>query len=373
MFADAKMNPFLERLQSIRKGKFKVYVGMSAGVGKTYRMLQEAHYLQQHGVKVTIGWVETHKRKETEALLVGLPVIPPHRVFYQGKSLEEMDLNAILQQQPEVVIVDELAHSNIPGSLHEKRYQDVLYLLDQGISVISAVNIQHIESLQTEVFKITGIEVKERIPDRILSRAEEVVNIDLTAEDLISRLKEGKIYGPDKIEQALQNFFRPANILQLRELALKQVASLVERKVESEIPTSHSFRLEKFMACINIEEKMAKNIIRKTARLANYYQSKWIVLYVETPKESPNRIPLNKQRHLIHNFNLATELGAELIRISDINVPDAIVRTALENNVTTLCVGKPILSLYALPGAVWRLYQLLIRLKNQSIDLVILS
>src|SRR6266700_31364 len=231
---------FLDLIRKSRRGKFKIYIGMSAGVGKTFRMLQEAHTLLRNGVDVKIGYIETHSRKETHSLLDGLPVIPRRKLFYKGKELDEMDVQAILNLHPEVVIIDELAHSNIEGSKNEKRWQDVMDVLDAGINVISAVNIQHIESLNEEVKQITGIEVAERVPDNVLKQADEVVNIDLTADELVVRLREGKIYAPEKIERALKNFFQSDKILQLRELALKEVASQVERKIETELPRNLS-------------------------------------------------------------------------------------------------------------------------------------
>ncbi|MBA4155575.1 sensor protein KdpD, partial [Flavobacterium sp.] len=319
---------FLDLIQKSRRGKFKIYIGMSAGVGKTFRMLQEAHTLLKNGIDVKIGYIETHFRKETHELLDGLPIIPRRSIFYKGKNLEEMDVQAIINLRPEVVIVDELAHTNIEGSKNQKRWQDVLEILEAGINVISAVNIQHIESLNESVKQITGIDVQERIPDSVIGLADEVVNIDLTADELINRLKEGKIYKPEKIETALQNFFKSEHILQLRELALKEVASQVERKVENEIITrgNSSIRQEKLMACISSNDKTARKVIRKTARLANYYNAKWFVLYVETPKENPNKIALDKQRFLINNFKLATELGAEIIKIES----DSISKTIIE-------------------------------------------
>ena len=247
---------FLELIKKSRRGKFKIYIGMIAGVGKSYRMLQEAHDLLDNGVDVQIGYIETHKRAGTEALLEGLPIIPRKKIFYKGKELEEMDLEAILRIHPEIVIVDELAHTNVEGSANKKRWQDVIALLDAGINVISAVNIQHIESLNEEVQGISGIEVKERIPDSVLQEADEVVNIDLTAEELINRLKAGKIYKPEKIATALNNFFKTENILQLRELALKEVALRVEKKVENEVVISNfGVRHEKFLSCISSNEK----------------------------------------------------------------------------------------------------------------------
>jgi two-component system sensor histidine kinase KdpD len=199
---------FLDLIKNSRRGKFKIYIGMSAGVGKTYRMLQEAHSLLKNGIDVKIGYIETHNRSETVAMLEGLPLIPRRKLFYKGKELEELDVQAVISLRPEVVIIDELAHTNIEGSTHEKRWQDVMDILDAGINVISALNIQHIESLNEEVKEITGIEVKERVPDSVLAQADEVVNIDLTADELIARLKEGKIYHADKIETALKKVAR---------------------------------------------------------------------------------------------------------------------------------------------------------------------
>lgn len=364
---------FLDLIKKSRRGKFKVYIGMSAGVGKTFRMLQEAHALLRNGVDVKIGYVETHGRKETASLLEGLPVIPRRRLFYKGKELEEMDLQAILDQRPEIVVVDELAHTNIEGSKNAKRWQDVLDILEAGISVVSAVNIQHIESLNEDVRGITGVEVQERVPDSVLAQADEVVNIDLTSDELITRLKEGKIYTPDKVETALRNFFKAEHILQLRELALKEVASQVERKVESEIPRNAGLRIERFLACISSNENTARTVIRKTARLANYYNSKWFVLYVQTPRETADKIPLDKQRHLINNFKLATELGAEIIRVKEQNVSKAIIEEAEKREVTTICVGKPHISLTRIILATHLFSQLLKKLASTDIDLVILS
>lgn len=364
---------FLNLIKRSRRGKFKIYIGMSAGVGKTYRMLQEAHSLLRNGIDVKIGYIETHNRVETHALLEGLPIIPRRKLFYKGKELEEFDVQAVLTLRPEVVIVDELAHSNIQGSKHEKRWQDVMEILEAGINVISAVNIQHIESLNNEVKFITGIEVAERIPDRVLAIADEVVNIDLTADELITRLKEGKIYQAEKIQAALSNFFKPEHILQLRELALKEVASQVERKVNIEVPKNVALRHERFMACISSNEKTAKVVIRKTARLASYYNAKWFVLYVQTPDEDPSKIPLDKQRHLINNLKLATELGAEVIQVQERNIPTAIIEQANKYDITTISIGKPKLSLLKVIMASNILRELLKNLTQSNIDIIILS
>ncbi len=371
---NAQAEHFLDLIKKSKRGKFKIYIGMSAGVGKSYRMLQEAHSLLQSGINVQIGFIETHGRKETEALIAGLPVIPRYSAFYKGKLVDEMDIQAILNIHPEIVLIDELAHTNVAGSKNEKRWQDVIDILDAGINVISAVNIQHIESLNDVVKEITGVEVTERIPDRILKMANEVVNIDLTADELIDRLKAGKIYTADKVETALRNFFKPDSILQLRELALKEVAGQIERKVETEIPRNVSFKHEKILACISSNEVTTKIVIRKTARLASYYNAQWYVLYVETPNESPDKIPLDKQRHLINNFKLATELGAELIiRLKDIKVATAITEVAEARNITTVCIGKPTLSLLEIIMATNVFNQLLKKLSENNIDLIIMS
>jgi two-component system, OmpR family, sensor histidine kinase KdpD len=356
------------------KGHLKIYIGMSAGVGKTYRMLQEAHQLLKDEVDVRIGYIETHNRKETQALVEGLPAIPRREVFYKGKRLEELDVQAILLVQPKVVLIDELAHTNIPGSKNEKRWQDVVEVLEAGIDVISAVNIQHIESINEDVHHITGIDVKERVPDKILQIADEVVNIDLPADELIRRLREGKIYDQSKVQQALTNFFQPEKILQLRELALKEVAGQVERKVDYSITYKQNpYRHERFLACISSNQEIAQRIIRKTARLASYYNSQWYVLYVQTPDEAVDKIPLATQRHLINNFKNATELGGEVIQVKNANVAKAIIGIVEEQQITTVCLGKPHIKLWQIILKTNVFNQLLKTLSNNEVDIIILS
>ncbi|KOY84573.1 histidine kinase [bacterium 336/3] len=370
---DKTVQHFLDLIKKSKRGKFKIYIGMSAGVGKTYRMLQEAHSLLKNGIDVKIGYIETHNRVETHALLTGIPIIPRKKMFYKGKELDEMDLQAVLQSRPEVVIVDELAHTNIEGSKNEKRWQDVIDILEMGINVISAINIQHIESLNEQVKQITGIEVKERVPDNIIAQADEVVNIDLTADELILRLKEGKIYHPDKVQTALSNFFQKDHILQLRELALKEVASQVERKVETEIHPEKAFKHERFLACISTNEKSSKYILRKTARLASYYNAKWYALYVQTAKESPDKINLADQRHLIHSFNLVLELGGELIKVKNDDIADAILEVVEQQKITTICMGKPTFSWWKILVGRNLFIQLSNKLSPFQVDLIILS
>lgn len=373
MNKEQSVQHFLDLLKKSRRGNFKIYIGMIAGVGKSYRMLQEAHELLRGGINVQIGFIETHGRVETEALVEGLPVMPRRKLFYKGKEVEEMDLQAILTLHPEVVIVDELAHTNVEGSANEKRWQDVEEILEAGISVITAVNIQHLEGLNQEVQDIAGIEVKERIPDRVLEMADEVVNIDLTANELVARLKAGKIYKPEKVQIALNNFFKSENILQLRELALKEVALRVEKKVESSVPVNTGVRHDKFLACISSHEKTPRKVIRKAARLATRYNTKFAVLYVQTPKESMDRIPLANQRYLSNHFKLATELGGELIQVQSDSIPDAIIEVCKERQISTVCVGRPSFKLFSILLSLMQYRKLLNSLSQLNIDLIILS
>lgn len=364
---------FLDLVKKSRRGKLKIYIGMSAGVGKSYRMLQESHALLRNGVDICIGYIETHRRIETEALVAGLPIIPRRKIFYRGKEIEEMDLKGIMNRHPEIVIVDELAHTNAEGSKNTKRWQDVFDLLEAGISVISAVNIQHLESINEEIEQITGIAVTERIPDKILEIADEIVNIDLTADELVTRLKEGKIYDQSKVKSALGNFFQSDKILQLRELALKEVVHQVERKIQTEIPKSIKLRPERFLACISSNAETAGVVIRKTARLASYYRSPWIVLYVQSDSESMERIKLDKQRHLINHFKLATELGAEVIKVKSNAITRTIIDIANEKEITTICIGKPHLNIFQVILRTAVFNGLLKNLAMKDIDLVILS
>ena len=364
---------FLDLIKQSHRGKFKIYIGMSAGVGKTYRMLQEAHQLLEAGVDVRIGYIETHGRPETEALVAGLPVIPRRRLFYKGKELEELDMQGVINLHPEIVVVDELAHTNIEGSINSKRWQDVMQILDAGVSVISAINIQHIEGVNEQVQEITGIEVHERVPDSVLAMADEVVNIDLTADELIARLKAGKIYKPEKVPTALNNFFRQENILQLRELALKEVALRVEKKVENEVIEKPAQLSDRLLAVIDSSEKRARRLIRKTARMATHLNAGFLVLYVQSDRESTDRIPLANQRYLINNLNLATELGGEIRRVHSNRPVEAILETCREQKISIVCVGRPEFSLFSLLKNAIVLRSLIGRLSRMNIDLFIMS
>jgi two-component system sensor histidine kinase KdpD len=343
--ADNNINPdaekFLDLIKKSRNGKFKIYIGLSAGVGKSYKMLLEAHELVKNNIDILVGYIETHGREETQKLLENLPFIPRKIIYYKGRELEEFDIDKVIKLRPEVVIVDELAHTNAPGSRHEKRYQDVEELLYNGINVISALNIQHIESLNRVVHEITGVEVQETVPDRVIALADEVVNIDLTADELINRLKAGKIYKNDKIESALSNFFRKENLLQLRELALREVADQVEKKINYEIPKSEIYDTERILVCIGNDHKQNEKIIRQSYRIADRLDSYWSVLYVETPDNPFENMDLALQRHLINNFKMATESGGVSEKIKADSIVDGIIKYTLEKEITKIVVGRP--------------------------------
>jgi two-component system, OmpR family, sensor histidine kinase KdpD len=363
---------FLDLVRASKRGKLKIYIGMAAGVGKTYRMLKEAHELQRNGINIMVGFVETHNRSDTQRIVEDLPAIPRKKVYYKGKQLEEMDVEAIIRIKPEVVLADELAHTNIPGSKNEKRWQDVKEILDEGISVITTVNIQHIESINERVEKITGIEIKERVPDSIIHLADEVVNIDLTIEELLERLEDGKIYDKAKVPFALDNFFQKDKLLQLRDLALKEVSRQVERKIVKDIPREHREKINSIVTCISTNAKSAANIIRKSSRIVAANNSKWYVVYVQTPKESVANIDSKEQRLLINNFKMATELGASVIRKSDKNIARTIAEITEENEVEMIIMGMPSFSLYQrLQGNLFT--KLLDYASKNNVDILIIS
>ena len=366
---------FLDLIRRSHRGRFKIYIGMIAGVGKTYRMLQDAREMLRQGTDVRIGYVETHGRPDTVKALKGLPVIPRKKVFYKGKEMEEMDLDAILRVHPEIVIVDELAHSNVEGCRNAKRWQDVMELLNAGIHVLSAVNIQHIESLNDEVRQMVGIQVKERIPDCVLQEADEVVNIDLTAEELVERLKAGKIYAKDKIQMALDHFFNTSNILQLRELALKEVALRVGKKVADEVrPQERRVNgVARLVVCVSSNSETQQHIIRKAARVADMHNAEWIALYVQTSDEQTDRIPLDAQRHLMSHLELVMQLGGQVQQVVSDNVAQVIADVCREQHATLLCMGQPSLAFPRLLMRAGRYQKLLAELKRMGVDLIIFA
>lgn len=336
---------FLNLIRSSKKGKLKIYIGMAAGVGKTYRMLLEAKELVKNNIDVMIGYVETHGRIETEKLLEGIPIILRKKIFYKGKLLEEMDVDSILMQKPEVALVDELAHTNIPGSKHEKRWQDVKELIDAGINVISTVNIQHLESLNERVEKITGIKITERIPDTVIHEADEIINVDLTIDELINRLENGKIYDIGKVPVALNNFFQKDKLLQLRDITLKEVSRLIEKKVINEISLESRDKINSIITALSLNYESGKKLIRESFRLASLYNSNWYVVYVQSDKENPNQIDPKIQRYLLNNYKLATELGAEVVELKDNEIAKSIVDFAIIKEAGLIVIGRPSFSL----------------------------
>jgi two-component system sensor histidine kinase KdpD len=327
---------FLELVNKGKRGRLKLYIGFAAGVGKTYRMLQEAHALQARGVDVVIGFVETHGRAETAALIPGLEVVSRRQVEYRGVTIEEMSLNKILKRNPAVAIVDELAHTNVPGSHNNKRYQDVVELLDAGINVIGALNVQHLESLNDIVERATGVAVRETVPDSFLKQADQVVNLDLAVEDLQERLRAGKIYGADKIPWALEHFFKAQNLGQLRELALREVAESIERASARPVAAEPGEQPaavgagNRVMVCLSSRSPRGAALVRKGSRLAGRLSTDWFAVFVETPRESPEQIDAEAQRYLLGNIELARELGAEVIRLRASSRVDAVVDAILD-------------------------------------------
>lgn len=341
------INGFVDGARSARQGRLKVFLGMAAGVGKTVAMLREARRLREEGIDVVCGFVETHGRKETQAEVEGLDVIPRKTLDYRGVALEEMDLDALLARRPDVAVVDELAHTNVPGSRHEKRYQDVEVLLDAGVSVLSAVNIQHLDSLHDVVLRATGVDVRERIPDRVLQRADEVVVVDLAPEDLQERLRSGKVYPPVKVERALQSFFRADNLTSLRQLALREVANAVEYRARSRVRASRDEAggapvadAERVMVAMASVPSATRSLLRQGARLAGGLNSRWFVVYVRTPNESTERIASPALRSLTENIRLAQELGAEVVRLEGTDVAATLARFARERGITHAIFGR---------------------------------
>jgi two-component system sensor histidine kinase KdpD len=345
---------FLQFIKDARRGRLKVYLGMAAGVGKTVAMLREGKRLQGEGVNVVCGIVETHGRRDTMAEILGVEVVPRRTMEYRGVPLEEMDLDAILSIKPDLVLVDELAHTNVPGSRHEKRWQDVEALLETGVSVIGTLNVQHLESLHDLVLRETDVDVRERVPDRFLHRADEIVVIDLPPDDLQERLRQGKIYPPEKVERALRGFFRADNLAALRQLALREVANAVEIRSRAKVEAARGREedeekgpevrgiadAERVMVCMSSQPNATRRLLRRGARLAGGLNSVWFVVYVRTPSESPQRIDTAALRSLSDNITLAKELGADVVRLEGTDVPEVLAKFALESNITHAVFGR---------------------------------
>jgi two-component system sensor histidine kinase KdpD len=332
----------LERLKQQDRAKLRVYIGAAPGVGKTYTMLKDARNLKERGVDVVVGLLETYGRTDTEAQIGDLEVVPRRKVPYKGVELEEMDVDAILRRKPQMCVVDELAHTNVPGSRHGKRYQDVLELLDAGINVLSAVNIQHLETLNDLVSRVTGVRVRETVPDTFLDRADEVINVDVTVEELRTRLRQGKVYKPEKIEQALGNFFREGNLSTLRELALRAVADEVGEKAASyrqREGLEPGLIPERVMVCMS-SSTSAPRVIRTGARIAGRLGARWYGVYVETPAELPERIKTPDREQLQRNIALAESLGATVVRVKADRPADGLIAFAQREGITHVIFGQ---------------------------------
>jgi two-component system sensor histidine kinase KdpD len=332
----------LAKLQTEQRPRLRIYIGAAPGVGKTYSMLEDAHALRRDGVDVVIGFVETHGRAETEAKLQGLDVIRRRQIEYRGVVLEEMDVAAIIARRPQLCVVDELAHTNTPGSRHEKRYQDVLDILDAGIGVLTAVNIQHLETLNDAVGRVTGVHVRETVPDTFLDRADEVVNVDITVEELRTRLRQGKVYKPEKVEQALSHFFRETNLATLRELALRAVADEVGDKAASRRQREGlepALIPERVMVCMSSSAD-APRVLRTGARIAGRLGARWYAVYVETPREAPAQIKAHDREALRKNIELAEQLGATVVRVRADRPADGLIAFAKREGITHVIFGQ---------------------------------
>lgn len=343
----------LERIKAQDRARLRIYIGAAPGVGKTYAMLQEAHTLRARGLDVVVGCVETYGRPETEAQVKDLEVVPRRAVEYRGATIQEMDVEAILRRAPQVCVVDELAHTNAPGSRNTKRYEDVVDLLNAGIHVMTAVNIQHLETLNDAVARATGVRVRETVPDTFLDRADEVINVDVTVEELRNRLREGKVYRPEKVEQALSNFFRKGNLSTLRELALRAVADEVGEKAASyraREGLEPALIPERVMVCMS-SNVLAPRVLRTGARIAGRLGSKWYAVYVETPREQGDRIAPRDAEALQQNIRLAESLGATVVRVKAERPADGLIAFAQREGVTHVIFGQSARSRWEL---LWR-------------------
>ena len=334
-----KPEDFLRLIEKSRLGKLKIYLGHAAGVGKTYAMLEEAHRLKKAGVDVVIGWVETHGRQETEALLEGLEIIPRRKVEHNGKTVEVLDVDAIFKRYPTVCIIDELPYTNLAGSPHPKRYLEVHDLLLTGINVITAMNIQHLESLHDTVLRATGVDVRERVPDRFVLEADQIVNVDLTAEELRERLKLGKIYPADRAAAALENFFTENNLNTLRELALRETAASLDRRPRIGTSSSSPDVSEKIAVFISTNPVTTAKLLRTSSRIAGRLSREWIAVYVRRHKEDPMKIAADVQRQFMQNVQLATELGGSVTILESENVCEALLKFCRENSVHLVVLG----------------------------------
>ncbi len=338
--AEDKANTFLRMIRRSQRGRLKVYLGYCAGVGKTYQMLQEGHRIKEEGIDVVIGLLETHGRADIAKLAEGLKAIPRRQQEYHGVNVEEMDMDAILARKPQVALIDELAHTNVPGSLNPKRYQDVQDILAAGIHVITTMNVQHLESLYNTVENAVGVKVRERLPDSVLSEADQIVDVDVSTEDLQKRLTEGKIYPKERIETALINFFKISNLEKLRELTLRELASQIDLRRREDSEEGNRTTPDQVMVCLSSRGPNSENLLRYASRLAGKLNRNWYAVYVQTPSEEATVIDAQTQRFISNTLTLAKQLGAMVFTYKGEDVADTLLRFAKEYRVGHIVIGR---------------------------------
>ena len=335
-----KASSFLHMIRRAQRGRLKVYLGYAAGVGKTYQMLLEGHRLKAEGIDVVVGFVETHGRADTAKLIEGLDVVPRQKIEYHGITVEELDLKAVLARKPQVALIDEIAHTNVPGSGSAKRYEDIMDLLAAGIHVITTLNVQHLESLYETVEKATGVKVRERLPDWVISEADQVVNVDLSIQDLQIRLEEGKVYPKERIETAMAHFFTPRNLDQLRELTLRELVSQIDfRRRESRLEEVTAAP-DQVMVCLSSRGPNPGSLVRYGYRLAGKLNRNWYAVYIETAAEEATKIDAQTQRQLSETLELARQLGAIILKYKGQDVVDTILQFAKEYLVGHIVIGR---------------------------------
>ncbi len=347
------------------KGKLKVYLGMAAGVGKTVRMLEDAHALRRQGIDIVIGFIETHGRAETAARIGDLEIVPRAKLHYKDVILEEMDLDACIRRHPDVLVVDELPHTNAPGCRHDKRWQDVEEILAAGISVMGAMNVQHLEGVQDVVQSATGIEIRERVPDRIVREASTVVLVDLPVPELQDRLRQGKIYPPEQARRALDNFFRTEMLVKLRELALLQTADYSGR----ELVVDDGSAPPKIAVAVPYDPAIAKALILRASRMAGRMNTKWFALYVRRRRDHPEHMSAQQHRLMVENVQLAMSLGATVVTKESEDVVGTVLDFVKQERIGTLVLGAPTrrgIAARVMPGIVAQITE-----RMEDFDLVI--
>ena len=361
---------FVELIRRQQRGRLKIYLGFAAGVGKTYEMLLEGQRLKRQSIDVVVGIVETHGRPETLAQIGDLEMMPRRRIQYHGVTLEELDIDALLARHPTVALVDELAHTNAPGSRNAKRYQDVEELLRAGINVISTLNIQHVESLHDIVQQATGIPVKERIPDYVVAAADQLVNVDISAEDLRERLEAGKVYPAERTQTALDNFFQLSHLNQLREMAMKEIAHRLGQRALAQVSTQQASHSERIAVALSSRSPDAAVLLRKAARLADRFDAPWYAIYVQTPQETVQRTDAATHRQLSNSLALAQQLGGMPLEFKGNDVATTIATFIQEYQISHLVMGRTQRPWYQRWFGQSTLDQLLHRIRNVDVVIV---